>query len=297
MPNDFYAKGTIKIKNQDGILEPFHPKTDFSSVEDSEGTTLTQIVSNISTQIAAAENSGGIELMYEEPTNYNTANYANETMMAWMEPTDDEFIIVVDTTKTTSETVTAIPFNLYNSNATITVDWGDGTVQTLTSSDYSDTNYDASIHYYEKKGTYQVSLNCSNWNDVYYIQSSGINPLTAKSSIEQNGEYIPGYSNSSYNIRYYISLVWIWQATLIKILTPIPNFLGMKVNRSKSSSSSSDPSYSSLTTILSTYADLENTNTSSYCSIISECINLEYLCAEALKNIPTAIHINRKQYI
>lgn len=63
----------------------------------------------------------------------------------------------------------SIPFSLhYSQNASMTVDWGDGTVETLTSADYqSRVICPSSIHEYANPGTYTISVTSSNWNQIY----------------------------------------------------------------------------------------------------------------------------------
>ena len=159
MPNDFYAKGTIKVKNEDGVLEPFLPKTDFSCVDDASGTSLTRIITNIETQIEAAENSGGIELMYEEATKANTADFSNETLIACLD--SGVLMYTVDTEASAAEgKVSSVPFNLkvpyqysgqYN-NVYLTVDWGDGTTSVLQGPS-SSFNLSSSTHEYSVPGS------------------------------------------------------------------------------------------------------------------------------------------------
>ena len=52
---DFYSKGTIKIKNADGVLVPFLPTTDFSCVSNQSNKPLPQIISNMEAEIVEAE--------------------------------------------------------------------------------------------------------------------------------------------------------------------------------------------------------------------------------------------------
>ena len=79
----FYAKGTIKIKNADGILEPFLPVTDFSCVSNSQNKSLRQTLDELDTKVTEAENAGGIEIMHFEPMDSNTQECPDETLIVW----------------------------------------------------------------------------------------------------------------------------------------------------------------------------------------------------------------------
>lgn len=87
--SQFYTKGTIKIKNADGMLEPFYPKTDLSSVKNND-TTLSETITNLNTRITEASQKGGIKVMYEEPTSENTADFANKTLIGYILPGQDD---------------------------------------------------------------------------------------------------------------------------------------------------------------------------------------------------------------
>ena len=180
MANEFYSKGTIKVKNADGVLVPFLPVTDFSCISDQSNAALPQIISNMEAEIVEAENSGGIELMYdEEPTEENTATFSNETMIAVIE--QENWTFTVDTTKLSPEnTYTGVPFNYHGISGTayrtgfsdpnpisITVDWGDGTKSKITVTDLSSSTNSSSteavVHSYDNPGVYNVKVSSDDW--------------------------------------------------------------------------------------------------------------------------------------
>ena len=186
---DFYSKGTIKIKNADGVLVPFLPTTDFSCVSNQSNKTLPQIISNMEAEIVEAENSGGIELMYEEPTEENTASFNEETMIAVLE--QEAWTFTVDTTKLSPEnTYTGVPFNYHGISGTayntgfkdpnpisITVDWGDGTKSNITVTDLSsstnNSTTEAVVHSYENPGVYNVKVGSNDWERIYISTGTG----------------------------------------------------------------------------------------------------------------------------
>ena len=193
MSDNFYAKGTIKIKNADGVLEPFLPTTDFSCVDNASGTTLIQTISNITSQIAEAENSGGIELMYEEPTDENTTSFSNETLIGYILP--ETWSFTVDTSYISQyneeryRRVTGIPIDLYyqdgRTGIVLDADWGDGSVTSIKESDFTYDNDSIGIHQYAENGTYKVSLTTKTpfWETLFLdCTLMGMTPLGSISS-------------------------------------------------------------------------------------------------------------------
>ena len=77
------AKGTIKIKNANGNLIPFLPKTAASCIQNSVNETLASTFNEIERQIETAQTTGGIEILHAEPEDERMARYSNETMFAW----------------------------------------------------------------------------------------------------------------------------------------------------------------------------------------------------------------------
>ena len=84
----YYAKGTIKIRNADGKLVAFHPKTKTSFVYSQAGGTIEDDFTRLAEQIEIASVSGSVKLMEEMPTDENTAEYSNGTFIGYLFPED-----------------------------------------------------------------------------------------------------------------------------------------------------------------------------------------------------------------
>ncbi len=209
MANDnFYSKGTIKIKNADGVSVPFMPNTDISNVKNiSDGTTLSQTITNLNTRISEAATKGGIKVMYEEPNAENTAEYGAKTLIGYVLP--EEWKFQVKSTRF-GEKKAAIPIYLYNQpGITLYVDWGDGSTSTLTSSNYTKTDGSASIHTYsEQNKIYTISITSHDWHKLYLYASSNSS----------------GYSTSSSPD----GIIGCFKLSLYKILNPIPKVKGIQ---------------------------------------------------------------------
>ncbi len=195
MSNEFCAKGTIKVKNQDGVSVPFMPRTTTANVIDDSGSTLTNVISTLGERTSAAAQKGGIKVMYEEPTTQNTSTFGAKTMIGYVLD-DNYWSFTVDTTKEAQDNATTgIPFTIYqsgNNAPTLTVDWGDGTTQTLRRNDYlvggtSSQNNSASLHTYSEPGTYTIKIWSSNWENTIYL--TAFEAATTKTSVYTNCVY------------------------------------------------------------------------------------------------------------
>lgn len=85
MPSTLYTKGTIKIKNMNGDMDKFYPNTRTDCVTDASGNVLSTTIQNINTRLESVESTGGIKVVTAEPTEQNTGEYADETLIAWIE--------------------------------------------------------------------------------------------------------------------------------------------------------------------------------------------------------------------
>ena len=142
----------------------------------------------------------------------------------------------------------AIPFSLFGSeDASMTVDWGDGTVETLTSADYqSRVICPSSIHEYANPGTYTISVTSSNWNQIYIsggcvsigYYGAGSMPWRAvyDDRVTQEKHNEPDYSSAAHpdlqgdyrdTIQNMMSLM---RFGLKKILNPLPKLAGTLVS-------------------------------------------------------------------
>ncbi len=180
MSQQQYSTGTMKVKNTAGEMIPFYPKTQINCVTGYDGNILSEKISGIENNLSIIENSGSIEILYEEPTAENTSNLSNESIIAWID--EPGFIFIINTySLNSSNKKTSIPFDLYNvNNTTLTVDWGDGTTSTFTKSDYASstaltsTSSTSLIHTYEVGGEYMVTVTSNNFSAVKIYANSSI---------------------------------------------------------------------------------------------------------------------------
>ena len=83
-----------------------------------------------------------------------------------------------------------VPFCLYSTqNASIDVDWGDGTVETFTSADASEDVFPA--HEYQTAGTYAVSITSSTWDSIYITDCRNLDLAYWKSSLTAVSNPLP----------------------------------------------------------------------------------------------------------
>ena len=180
MSQQQYSTGTMKVKNTVGEMIPFYPKTQINYVTGYDGNILSEKISGIENNLSIIENSGSIEILYEEPSSENTSNLSNESMIAWID--EPGFIFIINTySLNSSNKKTSIPFDLYNvNNTTLTVDWGDGTTSTYTKSNYASstaltsTSSTSLIHTYEVGGEYMVTVTSNNFSAVKIYANSSI---------------------------------------------------------------------------------------------------------------------------
>ncbi len=210
-----YSKGTIKIKNISNQMDLFYPLTDISCVIDEKnGLTLEESIDAKLERYTEVRKNGGIEIIYTP--NIDSNKYSPNTLFALMDV--DDFNITVDVNSSTSNNA-AIPFNLSSSsNAFIIVDWGDGTISTLTSADYTESNASKSIHKYSKAGTYTIKVLSADWDEIIYY-----------------------HLNSSTNSTYYsrTANLSIYNNTLTKVNKKLPKFKCIKTFSSLSTSTTS----------------------------------------------------------
>ena len=112
-----------------------------------------------------------------------------------------------------NERTTGIPFNLWNQDVNLTVDWGDNTISNLSSSSYTELNSRASIHTYANPGIYNVSISSTNWSHTYILS------------------YPPwdsGYDVNSDSYDCVAPLYW-WRRTLTSIPSALPQINGINI--------------------------------------------------------------------
>ena len=120
------------------------------------------------------------------------------------------FQFAVNTAATgANEKKAAFPLNLYGQNgAAVTINWGDGNIETLTSADYTATDSTASVHEYETAGEYTVTVTSGRWEDIYLLSC-----------------YVDGAITSTNNANLPI---YIWRRTLTAVESPLPPVKGVK---------------------------------------------------------------------
>ena len=241
-----FSSGTIKIKNINGQLEEFYPITDISAIIDKKtGKSLDSLLDDYDEKYVEIQNNGGIEILFVMPENFD--NYSSNTLFAYIE--SDTFDITIDTRMVSSTNkIGTIPFNMYDSEAILYVDWGDGTTETLDFSNYTENDSSSSKHLYSEPGEYNIKVISSSWNDTSYYHCNSEYSL---SSIR--------YNSITSNFLYF-------NKTLTKINTSLPKFKDIRIygdsyNKYYSTNNISDFSYA-----------------------FSHCNNLTYINPDLFKN-------------
>ena len=108
----------------------------------------------------------------------------------------------------------SVPISLYGlSDVEMDVDWGDGTSSTISPSDYTETDRTASLHTYSTAGSYQISVECIPWTNIYITTTNAANSIDAPPSSSANDM---------------ISFVSYFRETLISLDGAIPRVKGAK---------------------------------------------------------------------
>ena len=289
MADTRYAAGTIKIKNANGKLVPFYPKTDSSVLMTSNGIPVSNALSEIEEQIEAAENSGGMDILYTSNVEEDSADAKNETLLVCFPlPEEDDFVFTVDTrlydgyngTVDDTNRYSGIPFNLYNQSAELDVDWGDGQTSHLTSSNYSSSSTSASTHRYSVAGIYTIRVKCSSWDSVYLFSMN---------------ESLLGSSRNFYS---YMSFLQYYRRTLVSVDSPIPPVKGTGYWTNASSGSTATTfqdnslqySFAYCTKLKSTAAAMFSKcrHITSYIRAFQHCYSLECIADSTFRNCSNA---------
>jgi hypothetical protein len=157
-------------------------------------------------------------------------------LVAWqLDSKDYEWNIVVNATNGNSR-YASVPFVMYNRSGTMTVDWGDGTTSSITSS-----NWQNAVHQYAVGGTYNVSVRHTNWNEI-------------RIATDYDQDWNSSTSNrySSYP-RY--NIIWYFAKSVKNILNPIPPVAGAEYLSNYSSSSMTAVSSDRTTRCMFYYCD------------------------------------------
>ncbi len=105
------------------------------------------------------------KLMEEEPTALNSEGTADKAIFAWIQP--ESWSITINTEAANEgDRMGQIPFCLYGvENASMTVDWGDGTVETYTSTNAVENS--CPTHQYATAGEYTIRMESDDFSRLY----------------------------------------------------------------------------------------------------------------------------------
>ena len=264
-----YVKGTIKIKNIEGKLVPFYPHTDSSLVKDPEtDSTLKTKLTTMAASASAVANASSIKERYSDADSDDCMDDCGlETMLVAWQQDRRGFSIVVDTSSTNG--YTAVPFIMYNRNGTMTVDWGDGNKEQITSG-----NWTSAIHRYSIPGTYNVSVKHTNWNETRMLT-------------DYYNRYCQ-YSYNNYSSYTRTSMLLYYSHSVKEILSPLPPFAGTEYLSSYSSTSTTYASASSMPRNMFTYCQKLQSVPDNLFINFPDITTFEYCFwyCTALKNIP-----------
>ena len=269
--SDLISNGFMKIKDADGNLKEFHPYMDidciYNPVTKESGST---IISSINKAIIEApDKANRLFTMNGKCSDSDFEGYANETMVINYTTADpNEFKVTVDTRKVSeSNTISAIPFNLYyhDSDLVMNVDWGDGTSTRLTPGSYSyNYNTTPSLHTYPSPGIYEITINCNKWDNLYILSNYANSQLSS--------------SSTRFKALYYTTKTWI------SIDTIFPGLKG--TNYYSSSSSSLSSSTNSFYDLFYYYSNLESIPSRLFYNVPSNSFQYTFGYCTSLKNIP-----------
>lgn len=262
--NDFSTSGTIKVKNADGVLVPFHPKTKTDCIQDSQSNkSLTTILSELEENVEIAANSGGVKVVYEV-NNDTLESFGSSLSAESMTVAIAEEVWNYSVTITENDMTTGIPFNLYGTESTMEVLWGDGTSSTLTASSFPSGNVSNALHTYETAGIYNIVISCDDWSKVYYFTSS----------YHEHGSY-PYYS--WYLSNAYVGNIYHFRQTLHSMNNSFPCIKGVK-------------RYSTATP--SSYSNTLTSSETDYSYMFVDCRNLTNIPKYMFDNIPSIENFN-----
>ena len=160
------TKMIVKDGNGDYLQLLPEPEVDAELDEESGNPVASSAVAEALSGIEdAASNMGAIKVMDEEPTALNTTEYTGETLIAWVQP--ESWSITIDTeAENEGDRMGQIPFCLYGvENASMKVDWGDGTVETYTSTNAVENS--CSTHQYTVAGEYTIQMESGDFSRLY----------------------------------------------------------------------------------------------------------------------------------
>lgn len=107
-----------------------------------------------------------VKVTESKPTAANAADLENESMIAWLQPSDS-WSVTIDTEATSAgERMGQVPLCFGNGlSGSMTVNWGDGTVEEYTPETACAGMYPE--HEYETAGEYTVAVECCRFENLY----------------------------------------------------------------------------------------------------------------------------------
>lgn len=165
MPAIAKKKAKMIVKDGNGDYLQLLPETEVDAELDGESSkpvACSAVAEALSGIEDAASNTGAIKVMDEEPTTLNTAEYTGETLFAWVQP---ETWSITESIYDAGE-YGQIPFCLYGiENASITIDWGDGTIEEYTAEDA--VEHECPTHEYAAAGNYTITMESRDFSRIY----------------------------------------------------------------------------------------------------------------------------------
>ncbi len=170
MPAIAKKKAKMIVKDGNGDYLQLLPETEVDMELDEESgnpVASSAVAESLSSIQSAASNTGVIKVMDEEPTALNTAEYTGETLIAWLQPKMPSWSITINTELAgDGEKTGQIPFCLYEAqNASMTVDWGDGNIETYTSAN-AVQNF-CPTHQYANAGEYTIKMESDDFSRLH----------------------------------------------------------------------------------------------------------------------------------
>ena len=215
MPAIAKKKTKMIVKDGNGDYLQLLPETEVDAELDEESSNpvaSSAVAESLSSIQSAASNTGAIKVMDEEPTALNTAEYAGETLIAWVQPEQWQYTV----TAASHMSAAGVPFSLDGQNASITVDWGDGTRETFTSENAQYKVYPR--HYYnDSRDKHTITIESRDFSKIYYDS-----PCTDYEDYDYYGSYafaLTLYSIDSPLPKLAGSRFWNWQTNKVETLS------------------------------------------------------------------------------
>ncbi len=206
MPTITKKKTKMIVKDGNGGLLQLLPETEVDAELDEESSNpvaSSAVAEALSGIEDAASNMGAIKVMDEEPTALNTTEYAGETLIAWVQ--HESWSITINTeAETEGDRMGQIPFCLYGvEDASMKVDWGDGTIETHTSANAVQNS--CLTYEYASAGEYTIKMESNDfsrlylWTSIYGQEGEPAVYLVTLKSINESLPQIAGVHGWWYN--------------------------------------------------------------------------------------------------